>query len=148
MLDDGWPWKTKHDFWKLRVGRFAPRTRTPPPFPPPRTAPPLRRRLPPLPPLRSAPPPSAMSCGRPRPAGGLFISSPISGCGSCFSFPLPLLFVPLLSLLWFLFFRSVIPFPILFSFSLTGALLFVFARVHLTCDFRASDSYSKRKAKP
>jgi hypothetical protein len=23
MLDDGWSWKTKHDFWKSRVGRFA-----------------------------------------------------------------------------------------------------------------------------
>jgi hypothetical protein len=23
MLDGGWPWKKKHDFWKLPVGRSA-----------------------------------------------------------------------------------------------------------------------------
>jgi hypothetical protein len=82
------------------------------------------------------------------PAGGLFISSPMSGCGSCFSLPLPPLLLTFLSLLWFLFFRSVVPFPVLSSFSDTGALLFVFTRFHITCDVRASDFSSKRKAKP
>jgi hypothetical protein len=72
----------------------------------------------------------------------------MSGCGSCFSLPLPPLLFTFLSLLWFLFFRSVVPFPILSSFSITGALLFLFPRFHLTCEFRASDFSSKSKAKP
>jgi hypothetical protein len=71
MLDDGRPWKKKHGFWKLRACRSA--TAKGKPF---ASASLLR--------LRRCPADGW-------PAGGLFISSPMSGCGSYFSLPLPLL---------------------------------------------------------
>ena len=92
-------------------------------------------------------PPSAMSCGR------LACRRPFDFLSNervrllCF-FPLPPLLFPFLSLLWFLFsFPSIVPFPILSSFSLAGALFCLLIRFHTTCDCCASDFCSKRKAK-
>jgi hypothetical protein len=98
--------------------------------------------------LRFARPPSAMSCGR------LACRRPFDFLSNgrvrllCF-FPLPPLRFPFLSFLWFLFsFPIIVTFPILSSFSFTGALFCLLARFHITCDCCASDFCSKRKAKP